>query len=83
MERKREHENSKLKVNNYYIFNEENNFSIPNKNKRIENIKQQNESVNFRDIPQPNLIVIIVIVPTFYNLIIFLMVVIILNLEIF
>lgn len=55
MERKREHENSKLKVNNYYIFNEENNFSIPNKNKRIENIKQQNESVNFRDIPQPNL----------------------------
>lgn len=52
MKRKRKHEDFELKNNNNFIYQKEINFLISNKNKIIENSKQQNESKNVRDASQ-------------------------------
>lgn len=54
MQRKRELEHFKQKANNYYIIQKGINFSVLNRNKKIENIKLQDKSENARVIPQSN-----------------------------
>lgn len=54
LKRKRRNEHFKLKVNNDYIFQKESRFTISNRNKKIEYIKLQDESGNFKRTPQSN-----------------------------
>ena len=56
LQRKRENDHFKMRINNNYAFQKGINFTISNSNKKIENIKKNNNSGNVNNEPLPYLI---------------------------